>query len=324
MNRSLLRPSLLVVMVGVLSVLTGISARGDVRALWVKKEQLTSPERIHKFVAWAKEGGYNTLFVQVRARGSTFYPSQIESLSDEAHGLFDPLALVLQEAHQGGLTVHAWVNVYYVWSQNQLPADMRHSANRHPEWILATGDGFFLDPANPAVSDYLIALIDEITQNYPVDGIHMDYVRFPLASEVPAAHRNAVTRFVKKCHDHLKATAPSVALSAAVIMPLERARSLGQPWDEWIRDGALDFVVPMAYTGRPDRFALYLKTLSQLPPTVPCVVGIGAYLNTEREWRNQIAQVMHARHPASPLSGFSLFSYDSLMNADEIRGRVGE
>src|SRR5437879_1215764 len=90
-----------------------ITDQNEVRALWVVRTTLTSPERIHKMVESAKASGFNTLIVQVRGRGDAYYRSTREpralELKDQPLD-FDPLAVTLGEARLQGLKVHAWIN----------------------------------------------------------------------------------------------------------------------------------------------------------------------------------------------------------------------
>jgi uncharacterized lipoprotein YddW (UPF0748 family) len=83
----------------------------EVRALWVVRTTLTSPAAVRTMVGDAWQGGFNTLLVQVRGRGDAYYLSSLEpraaALADQPRD-FDPLALVLEEAHARGMTVHAW------------------------------------------------------------------------------------------------------------------------------------------------------------------------------------------------------------------------
>lgn len=110
---------------------------------------------------------------------------------------FDPLATLLDLAHAEGLKVHAWVNMYFTWSENAPHPSDKHVINRHPEWITADRygvrldglarnelraqwiEGLYLSPAIPEVRRYLTDVVVEIAREYPVDGIHMDYARYP-------------------------------------------------------------------------------------------------------------------------------------------------
>lgn len=185
---------------------------GQTRALWVTRATLTSSESIRQMVAAAQAGGFNTLLVQVRGRGDAYYSSAIEPRAAElaAKPSFDPLATVIADAHAAGLKVHAWVAVNLVSSSVGLPASRDHVIYRAPEWLMvprelaaeikkidlrspayvgrlarwtrahtAIVEGLYTSPLHLAAQDHTAAVIGEIATKYPVDGIHLDYVRFP-------------------------------------------------------------------------------------------------------------------------------------------------
>jgi uncharacterized lipoprotein YddW (UPF0748 family) len=188
------------------------AAPEQTRALWVTRATLTSPESIRQMVTAAQAGGFNTLLVQVRGRGDAYYAGTIEPRAPELAGKpsFDPLATVLTEAHAAGLQVHAWVAVNLVSSSVSLPASRDHVIYRAPEWLMVPRElaaemkkidlrspayvgrlarwtrahtslveGLYTSPLHPAAQDHTAAVIGEIAAKYPVDGIHLDYVRFP-------------------------------------------------------------------------------------------------------------------------------------------------
>ena len=110
----------------------------EVRALWVVREAMTSPDEVSKMVKRAKEAGFNTLIVQVRGRGDAYYNARWEprasSLESESTD-FDPLAQTITEAHAAGLTVHAWINTFLVADAAILPKSPDHAMYKHPEWL---------------------------------------------------------------------------------------------------------------------------------------------------------------------------------------------
>lgn len=185
----------------------------EARALWVVRDSLTSPASIARLVEDARRSGFNTLLVQVRGRGDAYYRS---SLEPKAHTLagqpptFDPLATTLEAARAAGLAVHAWVNVNLVASAHTLPGARDHIANRHPEWLMVpralaqelsvtppngpgylgrlarwtraqsdTVEGLYASPLVPEAADHVVSVVDELVRRYQVDGVHLDYVRYP-------------------------------------------------------------------------------------------------------------------------------------------------
>jgi uncharacterized lipoprotein YddW (UPF0748 family) len=187
-------------------------AAQEVRALWVVRTTLTSPEKIRQLVASAADNGFNTLIVQIRGRGDAYYKSKVEPRAIELKDqplTFDPLALTLAEAHKRGLKVHGWINTNLLANLDALPVHPDHVYNKHPEWLAvpkpvaaelykmsprdpayrqkivewskanrAELEGVYTGPANPKVRDHIYKIWLDVLKNYPVDGLHFDYVRF--------------------------------------------------------------------------------------------------------------------------------------------------
>ena len=172
----------------------------DIRALWVVRDHIISKEKIDKVVEFAKMNNYNHLFVQIRGRGDAYYTSQ---LVPRSHLLtktdFDPLAYILTKGRQSNIKIHAWFNVYYLWSSPEIPSQSDHLLLSHAEWIdskspdpinisntiaemkknrQANGEGFYLAPTHPEVDAHLQNVLTELLQNYSLDGIHFDYIRY--------------------------------------------------------------------------------------------------------------------------------------------------
>ncbi len=188
------------------------SVPDQTRALWVTRATLASPDGIKQMVAAAEAGGFKTLLVQVRGLGDAYHAGTIEPRAPELASRpgFDPLALVIEQAHAAGLKVHAWVAVNLVSSSVSLPASRDHVIYRAPEWLMVPRElaaeirkidlrspaylgrlarwtranssqveGLYTSPLHPAAQDHTAAAIGEIAAKYAVDGVHLDYVRFP-------------------------------------------------------------------------------------------------------------------------------------------------
>ena len=169
------------------------------RYLWVIRDVLKSKRSIDDMVNFAIEKNINHLFVQVRGRGDSFYESQFTSRSQIlSEGEFDPLAYLLDTANGKGINIHAWVNVYILWSSKSLPNDERHILHMQQQWLDTTeewpvdvekqlnmvivnnngSEGLFLSPNHPDVNGYLIKVFRELITNYDIDGLHLDYIRY--------------------------------------------------------------------------------------------------------------------------------------------------
>ena len=224
----------------------------EVRALWVVRTTLTSPEKIRQLVASAADNGFNTLIVQIRGRGDAYYKSRVEpravDLKDQPLS-FDPLAVTLAEAHQRGLKVHGWLNTSLLANLDALPVDPTHVYNKHPEWLAvpkavaaelyqmspsdpayrqkivewskanrAELEGVYTGPANPKVRDHIYKIWMDVLKHYPVDGLHFDYVRF--ASPDFDYSRTSLEKFRKWLEPQLASDERKQLKNAAKTNPL--------------------------------------------------------------------------------------------------------
>jgi uncharacterized lipoprotein YddW (UPF0748 family) len=170
----------------------------EFRALWVLRSTLVSRPEIDRMLRKAREAGFNVLFVQVRGRGDAFYRSSLEPRAELlTNDDFDPLAYLVSEAHKSRFEVHVWLNTFLVWSAPWEPTNTSHVMVSHPDWVAVRSDGrslselsrgeieamgiegVFLAPGNPNVREHIRAVVRELVKNYDVEGVHLDYVRYP-------------------------------------------------------------------------------------------------------------------------------------------------
>ncbi len=244
-------------------------AAPEIRALWVDAFHagIRSPQEADQLVADAKSAHINVLIVQVRRRGDALYTQSFEPpLDDPAYDpQFDALAHIIEVAHRQGLEVHAWVNAMPLWRDQEPPRDPRHVFNLHgpgksgtDHWLTLSPQGedrfpvgYFLDPGHPAAAAHVAEVYLNIVRNYPVDGIHFDYIRYPetnerLARGAPVGYnatalerfrratgrsdtpppedeqwmawrRQQVTNLVRRVYLEARAVNPQIKVSAAVI-----------------------------------------------------------------------------------------------------------
>jgi len=185
----------------------------EIRALWVTRASLTSPASVASLVTTAHTEGFNALLVQVRGRGDAYYTSDLEPrAADLARqpSSFDPLAAVLAAAHASGIRVHAWISLNLVSSSAELPASPDHLVYRHPDWIMVPRpiaqelarldpanpgyvgkiarwsrgeddriEGLYTSPVVPDAAAHTERVVADLARRYDLDGIHLDYARYP-------------------------------------------------------------------------------------------------------------------------------------------------
>ena len=180
-------------------------AQPEIRAVWLDRGtivQARSRAGLTRIFDRLAEAGVNTVFFETVNAGYPIYPSRVAPQQNPLTTSWDPLREAVDLAHERGIELHAWVWIFAAGNQahNQLlnqPASYPGpliSAN--PNWanydnrgqMIPIGQGKpFLDPANPEVRSYLLRLLGEIAENYNVDGVQFDYIRYPFQD--PAANR---------------------------------------------------------------------------------------------------------------------------------------
>ncbi len=159
------------------------------RGMWVDvfHEGIKTPRQVEQLIGRARRAQVNTLFIQVRSRAQVYHMSTLEHRAPDAMPLFDGLKHVIMLAHAQNppIQVHAWLNAHPLWESKSDPPWADHVLYQHKDWLTrnpegatSTEVGRALDFGHPGAADYLRRLYMEVVQNYNVDGIHMDFIRY--------------------------------------------------------------------------------------------------------------------------------------------------
>ncbi|MBN2354624.1 family 10 glycosylhydrolase [candidate division KSB1 bacterium] len=209
---------------------------------------------VRKIMDQHQGANMNALLWQARQGGTAYYRSSFEPWGSYAGSKdpgYDHLAYAVQEAHNRGMELHAWFNVFQTSSiAGGTPAD------EHPEWICRNSSGdamqsyICVSPGLEAVRAYTIQVAMEIVRNYDIDGLHLDYVRWneysgaALAkeSESEAAPRLLDGMITPEQLQDLQANQAS-----RYLYDVEHPYSAGVPtgfasWEEWWRWSVTEFV----------------------------------------------------------------------------------
>ncbi|HIE06346.1 MAG TPA: hypothetical protein EYP58_06045 [bacterium (Candidatus Stahlbacteria)] len=299
------------------------------------------------------------IFLQVYANGETIYPSDILRTNLRFSRGQDPLSRVIRRADSYGIKVHAWFNVFYIWGYSPTPADPTHPLKGNwavcdrqgrsikdytPVQLKNLGiEGYYVSPFNPSYQNLILSLIDEVITKYDVDGIHLDYIRFPSLTfgydpwartvfarryyldpltsqnlneiidqenqyQIHMRYRevlsDGLTEFIRRITESVHKRKP-IKVSAAVKPDPHEARTrYGQDWLKWLTTGSIDFVITMSYTSNTNWI---LKTIGRLKPRDRIWIGIGTYLQDRRSITNQISTLR--RHGYEDLV---IFSFEDL------------
>ena len=252
------------------------SASGPVsetRGLWVVRSTLVHPDSVRAMVARAAGAGFNTLLVQVRGRGDAYYSGGVEPRADELRDRpdFDPLALTVREAHARGIEVHAWMNVHLISSASVVSRAPTHLVNERPDLIAVPRglarelydvdpaspryieslvehalanrnsiEGLYSSPSDPEVKERVYAVATDLVERYEIDGIHLDYVRYP--SGAFDYSRGALDRFRTWVDERIAEDQRAALDSASEENPLAFVEAFPEPWAEFRRNQVTDLV----------------------------------------------------------------------------------
>ena len=250
-----------------------------------------------------QRAGINTVLFQARVRGTVVYPSQLEPWDGCLSGVpgrspgYDPLAFAIDECHKRGMELHAWVVTIPVGKWNALGCKTLRS--KYPHLIKRIGEEGYMDPENTATATYLANFCKEITDRYDVDGIHLDYIRYPETWKINIAHdaaRRNITAIVRAIGEKVKASKPWIKYSCSPIgkfSDLSRFASNGwnayakvcQDAQGWLRDGLMDALFPMMYFQGNHFFPFAIDWAEQSYGRM-LVPGLGIYFMSpsEKNW----------------------------------------
>ena len=148
---------------------------------------MVNKDLIDSVLDFAETNGFNHIFAQVRGRGDAYYNSSFVPKSHLVDVDFDPLEYLINSNKSNKIKIHAWINIYYLWSSKLLPKQKNHLLLNNPEWLDRSnkdkyiktiqyrsdknsmkidGEGFYLAPTNPSVKDLSLIHISEPTRPY--------------------------------------------------------------------------------------------------------------------------------------------------------------
>ncbi len=233
------------------------------------------------------------------------------------------------------INIHAWINMYIIWSSKIPPADKNHLINRKEQWLdhsfknqTHIHSNKFLSPIHPNVNLYLLSVIDELIKNYNINGIHLDYIRFKdnhygnnkfgqnyfsidqNNKNWDKFKRDRVSNLVKSISILIKNKKNNIIFSAAVKPNLLEAKNrFSQEWGSWLKNNIIDLVFPMNYYNEIDLFNRDLNLMRNRIPEIlheKIIIGIGCYNQSNEDVIDKVVLVQLRN-----MGGVSFFSYDN-------------
>ncbi len=350
---------------------SGALNHDEVKGVWISyleytelltgKSEYTFRENISEAFDNCVDLGLNTVYVHARSHGDAYYDSELFPWSRYASGsinsapAFDPLEIMVEEAHERDISIHAWINPLRLCSASDMKnygdhivAKWNKDSKTAGKYVVEVNGTYYLNPAYDEVIDLICDGAEEILLNYDVDGLHIDDYFYPTTdssfdSDAFAASGEAYLsdfRFdncdelVSALYDSVKSTNADALFSVSVQGSIENNyNQLYADVEKWCaEDGFLDYIVPQIYYGFDNSTQPYSECLSRWEEIctaggVPLVVGLTvSKIGYEDVWAGEgefewiedsaiLARQLTEAMECRSYGGVSLYSYRSIYSA---------
>ena len=251
------------------------------RAIWLRPRE-TTVAQVETHVDQIKGAGLNTIFLETVFNGYTIFPVEYDATCQNPdYKGFDVLQAYIDACHSRGMQLHCWVESFYIGTESKdNGGPVVHS---HEDWLLTATNGnnwedtrygkmYFLNPVRPDAREWIVGLYEVLCRNYDIDGIQLDYVRYPEKTETidygfdsytlrsysantdkeiesfTEYKQQMVTEYVKLCSERLRTINPELIISLSVYPFYEIGENnFMQSAQKWMDEGYGDLIVPMAY-----------------------------------------------------------------------------
>ena len=271
------------------------SKKVDNRSVWIRPKE-TSESQVAANLDKLKAMNINTIYLETWWGGYTIFPTDngITEQNPMYKG-FDVLKAYLDEGHKRGMEIHCWVENFFIGdsaTNNGGPV-----VAKKPEWLLLSRKGdnyqyvdmynvnyYFANPALPEARDFVMSIYTELVKKYNIDGLQLDYVRYPDAGDGTNDYgydtytrdlfkkaegvdpinvfpgdplwntwcqfrANIINTFVYRVVSEVKALKPSVKISADVWPDYaDGPTTLMQEPKDWVSKGYIGSIIPMSYS----------------------------------------------------------------------------
>lgn len=314
------------------------------------KSESSFRSSIKEYFDNVKALSFNTVYVQVRAYGDAYYDSQLFPSGDRFSGTFgadvdfDPLQIMIEEAHSRGLSVHAWINPMRLMTDSQMKnvpdkytiKKWYNDPDKNGRYVVKSGDRWYLNPAYSDVRQLIADGITEITANYDVDGIQIDDYFYPTtsASFDSSAYSNSDTELslsdwrIKNVNSMVKTLCKAVhSANSTAVFGISPQGSIANNYNDLYADvktwcsssGYCDYILPQVYYGFDNAALPYENTITEWSNmtssgNVKLVIGLAGYkigavdtyagFDGKNEWVNNSDIISRQMASAKTLSNY--------------------
>jgi len=327
---------------------------------WPISNDLSSGQNIADLVRILDQleaAGINAVLFQVRTECDALYQSNFEPWSYWLTGeqgrapepFFDPLSFIIDEAHNRGMELHAWLNPYRaVRIVDLYENSAQHVSNQHPEWLLSFNNYKMLDPGHPGVRDFIRNVTMDIVTRYDIDGIHFDdyfYPYEPLVSnedsltfvkfnrgftDIHDWRRDNINQMVREVQYAIKSVKKHVKFGISPFGIVENKYAGTDGLNSystlycdpltWIKDKSVDYLNPQIYWEMDHARAAYAKLLpwwASINDGLHLYIGIYSSRFTSTRYKGRAGETgdqVRLNRNTENVSGEVFFSAKSIFN----------
>jgi uncharacterized lipoprotein YddW (UPF0748 family) len=336
----------------------------EYRVIWIDSwhaDSFLNTSEVNTLIQTCRDNNINTIMPEIRKVGDAYYDSNLEPRATNITGgaSFDPLGYMIDVAHDtsGGkkyVEVHAWFVMQRI--STSLNLHPQHVLSQHLEYIMSDIDGntsysgsYYLDPGHPGSVDHNVAVILDCLSHYDIDGINLDYIRYPASNwgynpesvrrfnefygktGTPSLtdpdwsdwRRECITLEVKKIYVKSLKINPNVVLTPDTINwgysyddfeNSDAYKSVFQDWVGWLQAGIIDYNALMGYErgGVTPRYEGWSNLSLANDDKRGSILSTGAYLQTSIQYA--MDQLLYARSQGA--AGLNIYDWGSEVNAN--------
>ncbi len=289
----------------------------ETRGVWyiynrsADKKADTGIPKIKESIKLLAENNFNLICPELKqTNGQAWWPSKV--IRDKAFsGNWDPLKITIEEAHKKGILVYAWFDIM---PEGKQPETLRGVLKEHPELGMISRDNVkrgWLCPNQPGSWEYIKGYLTEIIDGYDVDGMILDYFRYPsgyycycdkcraefkkkygidmydVNKQDPKIIRfkmESISGIFKKAVTLIRNRKPSIP----VMMYLSGVSAVevrGQNWPEWVEEGFLDIPCLRGYEKSEKKFFDISKSGTEIARNLNSTVKVFSALGVSSSFQ---------------------------------------
>lgn len=271
-----------------------------------KKELCDILDKLHR-------SGINLVLLQTRVRATTIFPSDMEPWDGCLSGVpgkspgYDALEFAIDECHKRGMQLHAWVVTIPIGKWNGTGC--KSLRQKEPSLVKKIGEEGFMNPEAPGTANYLARFCADITRRYDIDGIHLDYIRYPETwGKIKNRDygRQCISNIVSAVHKAVKSEKQWIMMSCS---PIGKYADLPRFWShgwnardivcqdaaKWMKDGLMDAIFPMMYF-RDNNFYPFAIDWKERSGGKIVAPGLGIYFMSPKEKNWPLTDITRELH----------------------------